>query len=217
MSKLLINNGSGFFKNEKSILEITKYFLERAKTEKTKIKLNMIVDFRFFDSFKDILPKLKELFEAKLLTQFNVLIACNELINTKDFLFKLKADAIILNANDFKILYTLYKNNILQFRANYTQMINSQLYTIEYANKIYSFTGTAGFSQLPQPTTIDLLTPKMSKNNEKNVYMHFFKKLWKISSSRINSIRIITHLKQISNNEVIHLPIRDFIAVTLKI
>ncbi len=217
MLNFLIDNKCGVVKNEKTTLEIIEKYLNLSFTENKPISLYMVADFRFFDSLIEILPLLKQLFDKDLLKRFSIIISSRNAINPKEFLFKLKSDAISLNKNDFFILNLLNKSGVLQFRVNYKDNINTLLYLIKYNQNVYSFTGNTSFSPNDHFfNSINFLSPTYTPHNKKSIHFLLFSKLWKISESRINNLKVITYLKIYANAEVINLNPRNFIAVILK-
>lgn len=217
MKNFIIDNKCGILKKEMNSVDLIKHFLDSALKNKKEISLYITADFRFFDSFKDILPALKKLFDEDLLKKFYIIISSDSSINPKDFLFKLKTDAISLNSNDFFLIKLLNNSGVLRFRINYKNKIGILMYLIKYNAKSYSYVGSASFSPRDNfNNTIDLIAPVSSTLKNSSIYYRFFKRIWTLSESKVNNTRIVNHLKHFSEAEFINLNPRNFIAVMLK-
>lgn len=217
MGVKLIDNRCGILKNETTAFSVVQKYILKANIENQPISVYIISNLKFFSSFQLLLPELRKLFNKKLLRRFFIIISSPSPVTQKEFLFDLKNDSIVLEGKDFSFLEILHQNQILKFKVNYKDNINTLLYIIDYKRKKTIFSGTASFShEYTEYPSIDLLTKVVGNKKLLQSYLVFFRKLWRMSESTINGVELIEYFKKFSSFFAIKLPLREFIASLLK-
>ncbi len=218
MKYRLIDNHCGLFTHETSAFQIMRNAVANAAKKSTPTDFFIIANFNFFDAFKKLLPEIDKLNNNGKLGKMRILICSEESITPKNFLFDLRNDAVSLEKSDSIIMKKLYREKKLYFRINYKDKIKTLLYITENDGKYKVFCGNTSLtSEKEGEAHISLLTEVSGKSQIKQKkYMLFFKKLWMISDTHINNIRIIRYLNAYAELEVMHLPLRRFISSFLK-
>lgn len=218
MKYKLINNHCGLLNHETSAFQIMKNEINDAINKETTTDFFIIANFNFFDAFKKLLPEIEILNNAGKLGKIRILISSEESITPKDFLFDLRNDAITLGESDFQQIKKLYNNKKISFRINYKDKIKTLMYIVKNENKYKVYCGNTSLtSEKVGEAHICLLTEVTGKSQIKQKkFLLFFKKLWMISDTHINNIRIICYLNAYANLELMHLPLRRFISSFLK-
>jgi hypothetical protein len=218
MKYKLINNHCGLFIHETSAFQIMKNAIDNALNENSSTDFFIIANFNFFEAFKKLLPEIEKLNNAGKLGKIRILICSEESITPKDFLFDLRNDAVTLGKSDFQVIKKFYNNKKISFRINYKDKIKTLMYIIRNENKCKVYCGNTSLTlEKIGESHISLLTEVTGKSQIKQKkYLFFFKKLWMISDTHINNIRIICYLNAYANLELMHLPLRRFISSFLK-
>ena len=218
MKYRLIDNHCGLFAHETSALQIMKNAISEAGKKDTPTDFFIIANFNFFDAFKKLLPEIDSLDNAGKLGKMRIMICSEESITPKNFLFDLRNDAVSLDKNDSVLIKKLYKNKKLHFRVNYKDKIKTLLYIIRNNNNYKVYCGNTSLTpEKDGDAHISLLTEVTGKSQTKQKrYLHFFQKLWTISDTHINNIKIIRYLVAYAKLEVMHLSLRRFISSFLK-
>ena len=203
---------------ELTVLDIVVTHLRKALKEQKEISCFITTNLFFFDSFKIILPYLKELNDKKLLKKIKIILGQDTLKNAKDFLLVLKNDSISLTVDDFQIMSELMENDLLEIKLLYDKRINLKLYIFNIENTLTVWSGTANFSQENTDQIIELLVPvNPIFQQEKKVYLDFFEKIWALSTTEISNCSIKDLLKESAEAEIVKLSLRKFISTLLQL
>jgi hypothetical protein len=192
--------------------------ISEAGKKDTPTDFFIIANFNFFDAFKKLLPEIDSLDNAGKLGKMRIMICSEGSITPKNFLFDLRNDAVSLDKNDSALIKKLYKSKKLHFRVNYKDKIKTLLYIIRNDNNYKVYCGSTSLTpEKDGEAYISLLTEVTGKSQTKQKrYLHFFQKLWAISDTHINNIKIIRYLVAYAKLEVMHLSLRRFISSFLK-